>query len=80
MKKNKSGNISLGNFIKKNRLEQKITIREIAETLSISESLYLKYEEGSLSIFIANLVVLAKILKVDLRVFFDIYLHAEIKS
>ncbi|MGG4607614.1 helix-turn-helix domain-containing protein [Providencia sp. Me31A] len=80
MNKNKFCNIVLGDFIKKKRLEHQITIREIAEMISISESAYLKYEDGSVSIFIDHLVVLAKILKVDLKVFFDIYLNAETKK
>ncbi|HGN1704905.1 TPA: helix-turn-helix domain-containing protein [Providencia rettgeri] len=80
MTENKFGNVVLGSFIKKKRLEHQITIREITGMISIKESLYLKYEKGSISIFIDHLVALALILNVDLRELFDIYLSAEIKS
>ncbi|WP_272670630.1 helix-turn-helix domain-containing protein [Providencia sp. PROV147] len=80
MKKNKVGNIVLGNFIKGKRLESQLTTKQAAELISVSERVYIKYEDGSLSIFIDHLVLLSKIFKVDLKVLFDIYIDAEPSS
>ncbi|APC11670.1 MAG: hypothetical protein MEPRV_01615 [Providencia sp.] len=80
MKKNKVGNIVLGNFIKEKRLESQLTTKQVAELISVSERVYIKYEDGSLSIFIDHLVLLSKIFKVDLKVLFDIYIDAEPSS
>ncbi|ENL8513837.1 XRE family transcriptional regulator [Providencia rettgeri] len=80
MKKNKVGNIVLGNFIKEKRLESQLTTKQAAELISVSERVYIKYEDGSLSIFIDHLVLLSKIFKVDLKVLFDIYIDAEPSS
>ncbi|EMB3081141.1 helix-turn-helix transcriptional regulator [Providencia rettgeri] len=80
MKKNKVGNIVLGNFIKEKRLESQLTTKQVAELISVSERVYIKYEDGSLSIFIDHLVLFSKIFKVDLKVLFDIYIDAEPSS
>ena len=80
MKKNKVGNIVLGNFIKEKRLESQLTTKQVAELISVSERVYIKYEDGSLSIFIDHLVLLSNIFKVDLKVLFDIYIDAEPSS
>lgn len=80
MKKNKVGNIVLGNFIKEKRLESQLTAKQVAELISVSERVYIKYEDGSLSIFIDHLVLLSKVFKVDLKVLFDIYIDAEPSS
>ncbi|WOC05914.1 helix-turn-helix transcriptional regulator [Providencia sp. PROV024] len=80
MKKNKVGNIVLGNFIKEKRLESQLTTKQVAELISVSERVYIKYEDGSLSIFIDHLVLLSKVFKVDLKVLFDIYIDAEPSS
>lgn len=80
MKKNKVGNIVLGNFIKEKRLKSQLTTKQVAELISVSERVYIKYEDGSLSIFIDHLVLLSKIFKVDLKVLFDIYIDAEPSS
>lgn len=75
----KSGNVALGNFIKKKRLESQVTTQEMSAKLSITEITYLKYEDGSLSIFIDHLVVLSKILNVELNSLFNIYLNPEVQ-
>ncbi|MEX5919652.1 helix-turn-helix transcriptional regulator [Providencia huaxiensis] len=80
MKKNKVGNIVLGNFIKEKRLESQLTTKQVAELISVSERVYIKYEDGSLSIFIDHLVLLSKVFKVDSKVLFDIYIDAEPSS
>lgn len=80
MKRKKVGNIVLGNFIKIKRLESQLTTKQVAELISVSERVYIKYENGFLSIFIDHLVLLSKVLKVDLKVLFDIYIDAEPSS
>lgn len=77
MTNKKSGNIALGHFIKKKRLECQITPQEMAKNISIPEATYLRYEDGSLSIFIDDLVILSKIFNLDLDLLFNIYLNPE---
>ncbi|EPL6455997.1 MULTISPECIES: helix-turn-helix domain-containing protein [Providencia] len=77
MTNKKSGNIALGHFIKKKRLECQITPQEMAKKVSITETTYLKYEDGSLSIFIDHLVLFSKIFNIDLNLLFNIYLNSE---
>ena len=77
MTNKKSGNIALGYFIKKKRLECQISSQEMAKKISISETTYLKYEDGSLSIFINHLVMFSKIYNIDLNLLFNIYLNSE---
>ncbi|WP_254178926.1 hypothetical protein [Providencia rettgeri] len=49
----------------------------MAELISISEKSYIKYEDGTLSIFIDHLVMLSKILNIDVKTLFDIYVNAQ---
>ncbi|HGV9232916.1 TPA: helix-turn-helix domain-containing protein, partial [Providencia rettgeri] len=59
------------------RIERQITTRKMAELISISEKSYIKYEDGTLSIFIDHLVMLSKILNIDVKTLFDIYVNAQ---
>lgn len=77
MYKNNVGNVVLGGFIKQKRIERQITTRKMAELISISEKSYIKYEDGTLSIFIDHLVMLSKILNIDVKTLFDIYVNAQ---
>ncbi|QCJ70329.1 XRE family transcriptional regulator [Providencia heimbachae] len=73
----KLSNETLGKFIKAARLSLNITTTEMAEKASISESIYSKYEDGTLSIYIDHLVVFANILNIDLKTCFDVYISPE---
>ncbi|ENU1228808.1 MULTISPECIES: helix-turn-helix domain-containing protein [Providencia] len=77
MNKNNVGNAVLGELIKKKRIEQQITTKKMAELISISEKSYIKYEDGSLPIFIEHLMILSKILNIDIKTFFDTYVNAQ---
>lgn len=77
MNKNNVGNVVLGEFIKQNRIEHQITTKKMAELISISEKSYIKYEDGTLSIFIDHLVILSKILNLDVKALFDTYVNAQ---
>lgn len=77
MNKNNVGNAVLGEFIKQKRIEHQITTKEMAELISIPEKSYIKYEDGTLSIFIEHLMVLSKILNIDIKTFFDTYVNAQ---
>ncbi|ENR5391104.1 helix-turn-helix transcriptional regulator [Providencia rettgeri] len=77
MNKNNVGNVVLGEFIKQKRVEHQITTNKMAELISISEKSYIKYEDGTLSIFIDHLVILSKILNVDVKTLFDTYVNAQ---
>lgn len=76
MNKNNVGNVVLGEFIKQKRIEHQITTKKMAELISISEKSYIKYEDGTLSIFIDHLVILSKILNLDVKTLFDTYVNA----
>ncbi|WP_369311383.1 helix-turn-helix domain-containing protein [Providencia rettgeri] len=80
MTNKKSGNIALGQFIKKKRLASQITSQEMAKKIAISETAYQKYEDGSLSIYVDHLVMFSKIFNIDLNLLFEIYLGSEIDS
>ncbi|OAT54483.1 helix-turn-helix domain-containing protein [Providencia heimbachae] len=73
----KLSNETLGKFIKAARLSLNITSTEMAKKASISESIYSKYEDGTLSIYIDHLVVFANILNIDLKTCFDVYISPE---
>ncbi|BBU95674.1 MULTISPECIES: helix-turn-helix domain-containing protein [Providencia] len=77
MNKNNVGNAVLGKFIKQKRIEHQITTKKMAELISISEKSYIKYEDGSLSIFIEHLMVISNTLNVDVKTLFDTYVNAQ---
>lgn len=77
MNKSNIGNTILGDFIKQKRISRQITTKEMAKLILISEQSYIKYEEGTLSLYIEHLAMLSKILDVDLKTLFDIYINAQ---
>ncbi|UBX48411.1 helix-turn-helix domain-containing protein [Providencia alcalifaciens] len=73
----KLNNLSLGQFIKKQRLARQMTVTEIAQAISVSERTYSRYEEGSSSIYVAHLIALSLVLNIELRTLLDAYLNPE---
>lgn len=67
MKSSKSRGISLGKYIKQLRTSRHISTMTMAATLKISESNYIQYESGTLSIYVEHLVIIASVLDVDIR-------------
>lgn len=80
MTEKKLGNVALGNFIKKKRLEYQLTTKEMAKKILVSEITYIKYEDGSVSIFIDHLVMFSQIFNIDLNTLFNIYLNPKISN
>ncbi|MGO2336611.1 helix-turn-helix domain-containing protein [Providencia sp.] len=55
-------NRTLGEFIKNLRISLNISTSELARNLTISEDEYIKYENGEMSIYVDDLVVIADML------------------
>ncbi|HHQ2582704.1 helix-turn-helix transcriptional regulator [Providencia rettgeri] len=58
-------NKTLGEFIKHLRLSQSISTSEIAKNLTISEVDYIKCENGEISVYADDLMIIADILSVE---------------
>ncbi len=58
-------NKTLGEFIKHLRLSQSILTSEIAKNLTISEVDYIKCENGEISVYVDDLMIIADILSVE---------------
>ncbi|WP_238562727.1 helix-turn-helix domain-containing protein [Providencia rettgeri] len=58
-------NKTLGEFIKHLRLSQSISTSEIAKNLTISEVDYIKCENGEISVYVDDLMIIADILSVE---------------
>ncbi|SUC31090.1 Helix-turn-helix domain [Providencia rettgeri] len=58
-------NKTLGEFIKYLRLSQSISTSEIAKNLTISEVDYIKCENGEISVYVDDLMIIADILSVE---------------
>lgn len=58
-------NKTLGEFIKHLRLSQNISTSEIAKNLIISEVDYIKCENGEISIYVDDLMIIADMLSVE---------------
>ncbi|EMX6285641.1 helix-turn-helix transcriptional regulator [Providencia rettgeri] len=58
-------NKTLGEFIKHLRLSQNISTSEIAKNLTISEVDYIKCENGEISIYVDDLMIIADMLSVE---------------
>ncbi|MBS0924304.1 helix-turn-helix transcriptional regulator [Providencia sp. JGM181] len=77
MNERKLNNLSLGQFIKEQRLARQITVTEIAKAISVSERTYSQYEDGSSSIYVAHLIALSSVLNIELQTLLDAYLNPE---
>ena len=55
-------NRTLGEFIKNLRISLNISTSELAKNLTISEAEYIKCENGEMSIYVDDLVVIADML------------------
>ena len=77
MNEKKLNNEMLGKFIKKTRISLNMTTKDVANAACISESRYVQYENGSISIFIDHLLIFTKIFNIDLKTFFDIYINPD---
>lgn len=77
MNERKLNNLSLGQFIKEQRLARQITVTEIAKAISVSERAYSRYEDGSSSIYVGHLIALSSVLDIELRTLLDAYLKPE---
>jgi repressor LexA len=62
---------TIGEKIKKIRLQRGLTIEQLAEKVGVSPSTISKYEKGKLGIDIDRLLEIAKALEVDPNVFFE---------
>ncbi|EPJ0398790.1 helix-turn-helix domain-containing protein [Providencia rettgeri] len=58
-------NKTLGEFIKHLRLSQSLSTSEIAKNLTISEVDYIKCENGEISVYVDDLMIIADILSVE---------------
>ncbi|MGF7537227.1 helix-turn-helix transcriptional regulator [Providencia rettgeri] len=58
-------NKTLGEFIKHLRLSQNISTSEIAKNLTISEVDYIRCENGEISIYVDDLMIIADMLSVE---------------
>ncbi|WP_265498129.1 helix-turn-helix domain-containing protein [Providencia rustigianii] len=66
-------NKNLGNFIKQKRIEKNISTSEIAKHLTISEAEYIRVENGDVSIYVDDLMVVSKILDMDMIKMLEMY-------
>ncbi|MCX9126829.1 helix-turn-helix domain-containing protein [Providencia rettgeri] len=57
-------NKTLGEFIKHLRLSQNISTSEITKNLTISEVDYIKCENGEMSVYVDDLMIIADMLSV----------------
>ncbi|EPI2106524.1 helix-turn-helix domain-containing protein [Providencia rettgeri] len=58
-------NKTLGEFIKHLRLSQNISTSEITKNLTISEVDYIKCENGEMSVYVDDLMIIADMLSVE---------------
>lgn len=57
-------NKTIGEFIKQLRLSKNISTSEIAKNLTISEAEYIKCENGEISVYVDDLMIIADMLSV----------------
>nr|ELR5136009.1 helix-turn-helix transcriptional regulator [Providencia rettgeri] len=57
-------NKTIGEFIKHLRISQNISTSEIAKNLTISETEYIKCENGEISVYVDDLMIIADMLSV----------------
>ncbi|MBG5926163.1 helix-turn-helix domain-containing protein [Providencia rettgeri] len=57
-------NKTIGEYIKHLRISQNISTSEIAKNLTISEAEYIKCENGEISVYVDDLMIIADMLSV----------------
>lgn len=74
MKEITQRNKNLGEYIKKTRIMNEISIHEMANMLNVSENHYIEYECGDTSIYADHLIIISNVFNININAFLNVYL------